>query len=147
MLISRTLERDEFSNIVEFYRRNGYDSPISPDDHFLVIENENEIMGALRVCVEEGVLILRGMRVADSFQRQGIGSKLLNFFHDFMGSKDCYCIAHSHLGDFYKQAGFEDIDPDRAPDFLKARLALYQTKLGLDVLLLYMPSPGIQAAG
>jgi N-acetylglutamate synthase-like GNAT family acetyltransferase len=146
MLISRTLDTEEFTKIQSFYKKNQYDSPIFPDEHFLVIENQDEILGALRICNEEGAFVLRGMRVADSFQRQGIGSQLLDYFSDFIDNQDCYCIAHRHLKSFYGRVGFEDPDPNKVPEFLNARLQLYQSKIGLDVLLLYKPAIGNQVA-
>jgi N-acetylglutamate synthase-like GNAT family acetyltransferase len=146
MLRSRTLDTDEFTKIEDFYKKNRYDSPISADDHFLVIENEDEIIGALRVCNEEGVFVLRGMHVADALQRQSIGSELLVYFCDFIDNKECYCIAHRYLKSFYGRVGFEEPELCEVPEFLNARLHHYQTKLGLDVLLLSKPAIVNQAS-
>lgn len=145
-MITRILDPAEITLIKDFYQKYQYDQPISPDDHFLVIQNEGGIIGALRVCHEEGVFILRGMRVADAFQRQGVGSHLLDYFSEFIDNKGCYCIAKTYLQSFYERVGFEEIKQGEAPDFLKARLHHYQTKLGLDVRLLYKPATGNHVA-
>jgi predicted N-acetyltransferase YhbS len=136
MLITRAIEDNKFEKVKSFYKEAGFASTFEPSDIFLVAEEGEIIMAALRFCREYGCLVLRGMRVLPYFQRQGIGSKLLQFSKSAIGDDTCYCIPHSHLEEFYAQIGFERIEPDEAPRFLQDRLAMYLSELWLDVILM-----------
>ena len=134
----------EYAKIEDFYLKNQYDRSLSPYDHFLVIDDGDEILAALRVCHEQGSYVLRGMRVSEDFQRRGFGSKLLDYFKEFIVNKGCYCIAHSYLKGFYGRVGFEEINLNEAPEFLTARFFHYRTELGRNVRLMYKPPTGDQ---
>jgi N-acetylglutamate synthase-like GNAT family acetyltransferase len=92
-------------------------------------------MGVARLCSERGAIVLRGMRVRSDVQRQGIGRKLLARVQQAIGSEVCYCIPYIWLRSFYGEAGFREVRPDEAPEFLAARSALYRSN-GLDVILM-----------
>jgi len=145
--IRRSAKRD-LPRIVSFYARSQYGQALSEEDILLIAEQGEEICGALRLCPEEGVLILRGMRIAENWQRGGIGRRLLLRAAEELAAQECFCIPHRYLKAFYGEAGFEEIEPPTAPTFLEERLAKYRTELGLDVILMRReaeqhPRPGV----
>jgi GNAT superfamily N-acetyltransferase len=138
----RTLERDEMERAASFYLENGYDSALDEQDTFLVVEEGNAIVAALRLCREGGDVVLRGMRVRDLHRRRGIGTALLQHAAAVLKDESCYCIPFRSLEKFYGQIGFEVVEPAEAPDFLRDRIRIYRVKLGLDVILMYRPGMG-----
>jgi N-acetylglutamate synthase-like GNAT family acetyltransferase len=136
VLIIRTVEGNEFEKIVAFYREADYTSELAPSDQFLIAEEGGSIKAALRLCRENGCLVLRGARVLPPYQRQGISTRLLRYAEKTIGERVCYCIPYAHLESFYAQIGFERIEPDQAPAFLKERLFRYREELSLDIILM-----------
>jgi N-acetylglutamate synthase-like GNAT family acetyltransferase len=145
MMDLRLLEADEIPRIVAFYEETGHLPKLNSNDQFLVAEERGGIRAAVRLCRESGSLVLRGMRVSRLHQRQGLGSRLLQYAEEAMGSRGCYCIPFTHLESFYAQIGFVRIDPERAPAFLRNRLEHYRREHELDVIL--MRRPGSYGAG
>jgi len=121
------------------YDALGYHREVNPADSVWLGENAGEVVGIVRVSEEGGVLVLRGMRIAEAFRRQRIGTRLVQAIAEWLGDRSCYCIPYSHLTEFYGQAGFTEIEPDGAPQFLAERLAEYR-RSGLDVLLMQRPA-------
>ena len=72
--------------------------------------NENQIIGALRLCPVGGSWLLRSMCIDEKFQGQGIGRNMLDNIRDTLLSKSCYCFPYTYLENFYEQAGFQVID-------------------------------------
>jgi N-acetylglutamate synthase-like GNAT family acetyltransferase len=134
--VTRITKDHEFRQIKSFYQKSGYTQPISASDLFIIAKEEDKLRAALRLCREEGCLILRGIRVAPQFRRMGIGSALLGYARDVIGIETCYCIVHIYLQDFYAQIGFEQITSEAAPAFLVSRLAFYREQYDLDVILM-----------
>jgi GNAT superfamily N-acetyltransferase len=135
MVNTRQAHPSELGRVEEMYRETGYGGGVSPDDEVLVAEYGTKLVGAVRFCKGYGVVILRGMRVREGFQRQGIGTCLLVAGETLLGNRTCYCLSYHHLRDFYGQAGFVEIPPAGAPQGLQNRLADYQAR-GLDVIIL-----------
>ena len=121
---------------MDFYRRFDYTRHVSAGDTILIAERQGEICAALRLAVEHGVLLLRGMRVAAEMRRQGIGAQLLHAAAPVIGGRECFCVPLRHLVGFYGQIGFVEIEPENAPKFLRERITEYRGDLGLDVLLM-----------
>jgi GNAT superfamily N-acetyltransferase len=142
MIATRVAQPGELERIAAFYRDNGYEPTISPADVIVVAEvaeNEGAFCGAVRLCDEGGVLVLRGMRVCEHMRRQGIGTRLLHAVEPVIGGRGCFCIPHRYLRSFYGQIGFVEIEPSEAPDFLRERCATYGREYGLDVILMRRP--------
>jgi GNAT superfamily N-acetyltransferase len=74
------------------------------------------------------------MRIAEPWQRRGLGTRMLHVIAKWLAHRDCYCVPYSHLTGFYSQIGFAKITPEAAPPFLAARLKDYKNQ-GLDVTL------------
>ena len=73
---SRPIATDEREAVIAFLRGEGYTHSIGMSDRFFVSELDGEIVGAVRLSQDDGVLILRGMRVRNDVQRHGIGTHL-----------------------------------------------------------------------
>jgi GNAT superfamily N-acetyltransferase len=140
MVVVRTADDADFERIAAFYKRSAYRPSISPDDLFVVAEDEAGLCGALRIRHEEGALVLRGMRVDPSRQRQGIGRELLERAAEEIRGRECYCIPHRHLRDFYGQIGFAEVMGREAPAFLLDRARQYRDDYALDVILMRRPA-------
>jgi N-acetylglutamate synthase-like GNAT family acetyltransferase len=109
------------------------------DQEIQVLAEENGVaVGIVRIVDEEGHFVLRGMNVRRNRQRQGIGKQMLVELQEHIDGRDCYCLAFSHLEDFYGTIGFEMIRIDQAPDHLTERLERY-ISMGLDTIIMKRP--------
>jgi predicted N-acetyltransferase YhbS len=140
MISIRASFQQDRLRIASFYAHNQYGQPLSEDDIQFFAEKDGGICGALRLCREHGVLVLRGMRIASEQQRKGIGRLLLQKAVEAIHGEVCYCIPHRHLAAFYQEAGFAEANAAAAPTFLADRLVKYREDLGLDVILMRRPS-------
>jgi N-acetylglutamate synthase-like GNAT family acetyltransferase len=142
MIATRAAHPADFERVAAFYRDNGYEPTISPADVIVVAgvaENEGALCGAVRLCDEHSVLVLRGMRVCEDMRRQGIGTRLLHAVEPVIGGRECFCIPHRYLRSFYGQIRFLEIEPTETPEFLRERFATYRREYGLDVILMRRP--------
>ncbi|WP_414530743.1 GNAT family N-acetyltransferase [Nodularia chucula] len=112
-----------------FYSQCGYGGgPISEEDLIFIAQLEERIIGAVRLCPETEFFVLRGMQVLAPFQRQGVGTQLLQFCAKELVEQVCYCIPWQHLHSFYQQAGFQEVSPDEVPVLLRERFGNYISK-------------------
>ena len=132
--------RSLLSQIASFYLACGYDGGVSEADTVLVAYDGTELAGAVRLCPDSEVIVLRGMQVLPRFQRQGIGSRLLAACVSHFGPHAVFCLPWVHLESFYASVGFARINPDAAPDFLSQRYSLYVAR-GLKVIVMERPLP------
>jgi pimeloyl-ACP methyl ester carboxylesterase/N-acetylglutamate synthase-like GNAT family acetyltransferase len=116
----------EGERVRAFYQAAGYAGSIGPDDRVLVAVREGEILGAVRLCREQGVQVLRTMRVRPDAQRRGLGRTMLRRFVTLLAEPECYCLPYAHLEAFYGEIGFERVAPAALPPHLAERLAGYQ---------------------
>jgi len=116
---------ERFAKIAEFYESQGARGRPSPGDRIFIAEDEGRLLGAVRLCQEEGILVLRTMRVAASHQRQGIGSRLLRALVRELAGQDCYLLGYAHLEGLYGLEGFAKIEAATLPPHLQERLKLY----------------------
>jgi N-acetylglutamate synthase-like GNAT family acetyltransferase len=139
-LIVRRAGPQEFSDLLHFYRENGYHLDVDPADAFYIAADEGALVGIVRLAQEFNLTVLRGMRVAPAYQRRGIGTRLLRLLDKDLGSADCYCLPYAHLVDFYGQIGFGLMDPGEAPPHLSERIAGYRARGdGKQYTLMYRP--------
>ena len=127
----------DLPNVQDFYIKSDYTQKINSEDTILITEEGDQICAALRLVVENDVMLLRGARVAPTLRRQGIGTQLLIDARSIIGDRECYCIPYRSLVSFYSQIGFVEIDLHQAPEFLQARCADYRENLGLDVVVMH----------
>jgi N-acetylglutamate synthase-like GNAT family acetyltransferase len=114
-------ERDR-ARVDAFYASEDRHPRVSPAERVVVAEHGGEIVGAVRLCEEDGHLVLRTMRVREAFRGQGLGSRMLRVLEPLVAGRDCYCLPFDHLTAFYAQIGFETISGDAAPRHLRERL-------------------------
>ncbi|MBW4623784.1 MAG: GNAT family N-acetyltransferase [Cyanosarcina radialis HA8281-LM2] len=124
-----------FKEIQIFYDRCGYGGGLNQEDSIFIARLEGKIVGAVRLCPNTGFCVLRGMRVIDPFQRQGIGTRLLQECTALLVDRVCYCIPWQHLLAFYERSGFAEIAPAQAPELLRDRWKNYVDR-GLNVILM-----------
>jgi predicted N-acetyltransferase YhbS len=124
----RLAAADELAAVARLYHATGYSGCANADDRTLVALVEGAIVGVVRLCCEHGVMVLRGMRVADLHQGRGIGTALLRELEPLLANQDCYCIPFSHLEQFYSSIGFEVLEDGLVPAFLAERAARYRSK-------------------
>jgi N-acetylglutamate synthase-like GNAT family acetyltransferase len=140
MITTRETWPDEFEQVVQFYEEAGYGSAISPSDAIVVAEDDGTLCGAARLCIERGVLVLRGMRISEAYQHHGISATLLHALVPVIGARECFSIPYRFLRSLYNQIGFVEIEPALAPTFLAERYAGYRQEGGLDVIMMRRPS-------
>ena len=135
-VIVRHARAADRSVVERFYQEAGYGTRVSEAATVFLAELSGELVGLVRLEPEQGVVVLRGMRVASAYQRQGIGTLLLRAVDEHLGTSYCYCVPYAHLSRFYGQIGFITLSPQDAPAFLLSRLIEYRDR-GLDVLLMW----------
>jgi GNAT superfamily N-acetyltransferase len=129
----------DLDDVKGFYALAGYAGSVAPGDRVLFARDGVQMVGVLRLSRESGVTVLRGMRVASSHQRQGVGARLLDEVARTLVGEPCYCIPYAHLDGFYGRIGFQPIDPASAPAFLAERLADYTRRRPEDFCLMLRP--------
>ena len=136
-----TAKENELVEAQRFYDSRGYGgAAIETTDIVVLAKHENEIVGIGRICQEDGFLCLRGMQVRPEFQRQGLGSRILQQLEHELGPNPCYCLPYEHLRTFYGQAGFKQLATN-LPLILDQRLAEYSAR-GLAVVAMFRNSQG-----
>ena len=113
------------AEVGEFYDTVGYRGGVSPADTTLIARGSGRLLGAVRLCTEGGVIVLRGMQVDPAFQGKGVGRALLSHCMPYLDKKAAYCVPYDHLANFYGRVGFVETPPELLPEFLAARLAEY----------------------
>ncbi|MGB7416956.1 MAG: GNAT family N-acetyltransferase [Thermosynechococcaceae cyanobacterium] len=109
MTIISPAKLHDMEDIKVFYRQCGYGGGLSEEDLIFIAQLEAEIVGAVRLCPNTDFFVLRGMQILAPFQRQGIGTQLLQTCTEQLANRICYCIPWQHLRSFYQQAGFQDV--------------------------------------
>jgi GNAT superfamily N-acetyltransferase len=113
---------ERHDEIRSVYSSVEYKGGITDEDRGFLASIEGKPVGAVRLCIEDGVLVLRGMMIDPAYQRQGIGTALLKALDPAIGNRRCYCINPPHLKPFYGSIGFVEIEKKDAPSFLVERL-------------------------
>ena len=106
-----------------FYSSNGSDAKARPDDLFFLAMEEESMIGCVRYCVENEVPMLRTMRVARAYQRQGVGLAMLTRFVHYLDEhqiRNVFCLPYAHLDRFYGLRGFVSLPANEAPARLRS---------------------------
>ena len=127
-MIIRQTKAIELSKVLAFYNTCNYGGGTTLNDVIVCAEQDGKILGVVRLCIENNILVLRGMQVDKQFQRQGIGKALLKHLNKIIGTQTCYCIPYGHLEHFYSSIGFEKIEEAHIPSHLLQRLHTYKQK-------------------
>lgn len=126
--------------IKTFYNQCGYGGGVNEEDLLFIAQLEEQIIGAVRLCPNTGFIVLRGVQVLAPFQRQGIGTRLLQLCTEQLIDRICYCIPWQHLRSFYQQAGFYEVAPLEVPDLLRDRFNNYISKEMNVILMCRLPA-------
>jgi N-acetylglutamate synthase-like GNAT family acetyltransferase len=121
--------------IKTFYSQCGYGGGLNKEDRVLIAQLGEEIIGAVRLCPDNGFSVLRGMQILAPFQRQGIGTQLLRACTEQLVDQVCYCIPWQHLRSFYQQVGFQEVSPVEVPALLRERFDEYIVR-GMNVIIM-----------
>ena len=135
--IQRALPAD-LGRIARAYEAWGYREGIKPEDIAWLAMSGEDLIGTVRVAPENDTLVLRGMRIAEVWRRQGIGKQMLDVIAAWLENRECYCVPYTHSLAFYGRIGFTEISAEVAPAFLATRLREYNRR-GLHVALMYRP--------
>lgn len=133
MTIIRPAKPDDIEDIKVFYSQCGYGGGLSEEDLIFIAQLEAEIVGAVRLCPDTDFFVLRGMQILAPFQRQGIGTQLLQMCTEQLVDRVCYCIPWQHLQSFYQQAGFQEVSSIEVPVLLRERFDDYISR-GMNVI-------------
>ncbi len=125
----------EIDDLQSFYHLTEYGGSVSANDQVVFVTKDEKIIGAGRLSEEEGIYVLRGMRVLKEYRGRGVGNAILDSLVNKGGNYDCYCLPFSNLRSFYSTKGFNEINLSEAPDFLCRRIKNYHNR-GFDVILM-----------
>ena len=81
-------EESDFEDLLAFYKSVEYSQPISGTDQLVFAKCEHLIVGVLRIVTEHGHLVLRGMQVEKQYQREGIGTRMLEDLENIIGKRE-----------------------------------------------------------
>ena len=129
---------EDIEEIKILYQKCGYGGGVKSEDCVFIARINNQLAGAVRLCSEMNVLVLRGMQILPKFQNQGIGTELLKSCDRYLARKSCYCLPWQHLHSFYERVGFKAISPEQLPAFLNQRFQHYIASK-MNVISMYRP--------
>ena len=139
MPVTRHIGAEVRSEVRGFYESVGYGGGVGDSDVVYIERRGDEIVGAARLCGEKGLLVLRGMYVAETLRGSGIGSRLLQAADGEIGNRTCWCVSYRYLSRFYLAASFVECPASEAPPFLAERCGRY-AEAGADVLIMKRPA-------
>jgi len=134
-MIIRFAEIIEYPDVLLHYEICNYGGGVQDTDS-IVIAIDQQIIGAVRICIEHGIKVLRGMQIKPAWQKKGIGSSMLKFLADHVDMNGCYCLPYKHLQTFYASIGFNEISIQDAPQFLAQRLKKYLSSGSNEIVIM-----------
>ena len=120
------LRPDQRDAGVAFYESQSYHGGIAVEDFALGAWDGGRIVGLVRLAEEHDVNLLRGMFIDASYQRQGLGTRMLEALTPEMELTTHWLICPDRLNDFYARVGFQPAPVDERPPHLVVRAAKYQ---------------------
>ena len=104
-----------FKNIIEKIKDNPY-------HYIFVIEDNNLIIGAITVLIEQKIIRdfgkvchIEDLIIKKEFRNKKLSSKLINYCIEFSKKNNCYKIilnCKNNLINYYKKFGFENINQE-----------------------------------
>lgn len=122
-----------------FYQLCQRETTLDSANTLVVAKLADLVVGIVRLCQEHGVYVLRTMQVHPSYQRQNVGSKMLQNFEALLNEKrirETFCMPYAHLEAFYNGIGFKKIVEPSAPLFLQDRIASTRLKKPDELVIL-----------
>ena len=124
----------ELFRLNRFYKRNGHKGKVDTGDTAFWLQDEKEILAAVRFTADGDNLLLRGLWVHKERRGEGLGSMLLTGCRHYWEKHTCFCYPYNHLEAFYAKHGFAHPD-EQAPEHLIRKLQSYQQR-GEQVILM-----------
>ena len=137
----RKSEPSEYIDIQKTYRKFDYKWKINPQDYVLLAKDKDKIIGTLRISEEKGSMVLSGLFVERAYKRRGIEIEMLRKLEQQLKGKELYCIPYVHQKGFFKQFGYEMVEINKAPTFVrkllfsKMRFERYSEKNGILIIM------------
>lgn len=113
-----------FRPVNAFYKQQGHTGKANGTDRVWVIEDQGELLGAVRLVPMEGHYWLRSLQIAAHRQRKGLGLQLLAEINQTV-PQNIYCFPYAHLNNFYTYAGYSHLSADNCPENIRLFYARY----------------------
>jgi N-acetylglutamate synthase-like GNAT family acetyltransferase len=126
-LIFKEWQGENFRTVNQFYRRQKHKGSARGDERVFMIEDDEQIIAAVRLVPYDGFYWLRSLYVEQSRQGHRLGSQLLAFVHSNT-QLPIYCFPYLHLDHFYQQAGYDFIYEDEMPQSIHQLYTRYNRK-------------------
>lgn len=127
-----------------FYKRNGHKGRIQPEDECHWLSKDKQILTVARLSSLSNGQLLRGLWVDKLHRGKGYGSQLLQQIQQQVSPlHPLYCLAFTHLEDFYQQHGFIKVtEPGQNPDLqqLLKKQETYAKRGNTTLLMIYTNS-------
>ncbi len=72
----------------------------------IILENNNNILGSMRIKNYDDCHFLTGMMIIEEMRGKQLGTYLLNELSNFISLDCCYCLCEPSLSAFYLKNGF-----------------------------------------
>lgn len=105
-----------------------------------VVTGENQAVSSENQRAPESVLasnmlLLRSLAVLPELRRTGVGSRLMSYVAEQLGTRPCWCYPFSWLQTFYEAFGFRVVEPPQAPALVRTPYETY-CRQGRDILIM-----------
>ncbi|MGY0217463.1 GNAT family N-acetyltransferase [Endozoicomonadaceae bacterium StTr2] len=110
---------DQLGLVNRFYTANGHKGKCHREDQVFIARDKQQIIAAVRFTQKGKVWLLRGLWVALTRRRQGIGQALLQYCMPRFDTP-VWCYPYDHLIMFYHNAGFLEQTDKQAPEVIAA---------------------------
>ena len=121
-------ETEEYDRLVHFFVENNleFDGDEEVDTDIIrcykYTDKEDALIGGVVLAEREGKYIIDGIAVEQTYRNAGIGEVLLNQIKEdveTLGGDAIYLVARAP--GFFRKNGFEEVDPDEAPNFFECK--------------------------
>lgn len=120
-----TTVKDFLDGAEEFYRVCKRETHLDLENTIVVAQNDDDVVGIIRLCHENKFYVLRTMQIHPNYQRKGLGAQILKKYDQLLRERqidEVYCMPYAHLESFYNKIGFVKICDSDAPIFLQERV-------------------------
>ena len=73
----RQATKNEYADVLKHYEFCNYNAGIQDNDIVIIALEDRVIIGAVRICQENGEKVLRGMQVSSKYRYNGIGKAIV----------------------------------------------------------------------
>jgi len=114
--------QNSFSAAVALLKKNNLPTEdINPGTQLFVMEEGNKVLGCIAVEYDYNNALLRSLSVSEEKRNEGIGMKLVEFIEDYVKKQGVQTIfmLTTTAADFFSKQGYEAVDRNSAPLFIK----------------------------